>query len=120
MWIGGPLSKCSLPQYAVAECKGCLAGYLRLGKRVPYTRLAPGVGRLLTTPIREKQRMSYSRTVIESISQALSWRVDETVLRDGGTFEEFQAAAVASYKDAPLGEETAPASCRTVAVHRAA
>ncbi len=50
------------------------------------------------------------------ISAALDWRPDETILRDGGSFAEFQAAAIAAWDDAPVGEAAAPESCGTIAV----
>lgn len=53
--------------------------------------------------------------VIADITRALPLRSDERVIIDG-TFAEFQAAAIALWAEAPVGEDSEPDSCRTEAV----
>ncbi len=57
--------------------------------------------------------------VIANITKALNMKSDERVLANGGTFAEFQAAAIARWADAPLGED-APESCPTILCTEAA
>ncbi len=59
-------------------------------------------------------------SVITQVSAALPYLSDERVLAHGGTFEEFQAAAIARWSNAPVGDESAPESCRTVGTVRLA
>ncbi len=59
-------------------------------------------------------------SAIANVSAALSYRPDEAVLANGGTFAEFQEVAIRAWANAPLGDESAPESCRTEVVSRQA
>ncbi len=59
-----------------------------------------------------------TNSAIANVSSALTYRPDEEVLARGGSFAEFQEVAIRAWEGAPLGDETAPESCRTVATFR--
>ncbi len=98
----------------------CLVSYQTVERECPAPGWRPVQGGVSTSPTKRNRQMSYSRNVIERVSVAINYRTDERVLAYGGTFEEFQKVCIRSWEDAPLGDDVAPESCRTVAVARAA
>ncbi len=61
-----------------------------------------------------------TNSAIANISAGLKYRNDEAILAAGGTFAAFQAAAIASWDGAPVGDESSPESCRTTLTRKVA
>ena len=63
--------------------------------------------------------MSYNTvdndSAIANITRALPLLSDERILANGGTWKDFEIEAARRWANAPLGEESSPESCRTVA-----
>ncbi len=57
---------------------------------------------------------------IANITRALPLLSDEKILANGGTWKEFEAEAAKRWANAPLGDDSSPESCRTVATSRVA